>query len=95
MARVWGWPLANRPNRRATFAKATVLGLSGGFLSTDPVGLNVLLTDDIKPMQKLFVGLSDYGFHTPPAQAEFARSITSPVGHGVRRLVTIPCRNRF
>jgi len=46
-------------------------------------------------VQKLFVGLSDYGFQIPPAQAEFARSIASPAGHGVRRPILISCRNRF
>ena len=49
-----------------------MLGFSGGVLSIAPVGLNAMLTDYIKPVQKLFVGLSDYGFQIPPALAEMA-----------------------
>jgi hypothetical protein len=33
-----------------------VLGLSGGGLPIAPVGLNAMLTDDIRPVQELFVG---------------------------------------
>ena len=72
MAYLRGWPLVNWHNRRVTFARAPVLGLSGGVLPIAPVGLNAMLTDYIKPVQKLFVGLSDYGFHIPPALAEVA-----------------------
>ena len=51
MAYVWGWPLVNWHNRRATFAKAPVFSVSGGFLSVAPVGLNAMLTEYIKPVK--------------------------------------------
>ena len=40
-----------------------------------------MLTEYIKPLQKLFAGLSYYGFQIPPELAEFAQSIASPAGH--------------
>jgi len=45
MAYLWGWPLVNWHNRRATFAKAPVLGFSGGVLPIAAVDLNLMVAD--------------------------------------------------
>ena len=51
MAYLWAWPSVNWHYRRATFAKASVLGFSGGVLPIAPVGLNAMLTDYLKSVQ--------------------------------------------
>jgi hypothetical protein len=52
MAYVWGWPLVNSHNRRASFAMAPTPGLMGGVLPVAPVGQNAFLTDYISPEQR-------------------------------------------
>lgn len=47
MAYVWGWPLVNQLNRRATFAKAPEPGLLDGVLPVAPTGYVGMLTDYI------------------------------------------------
>ena len=51
MAYVWGWPLVNSHNRRASFAKAPEPGLNGGVLPVAPTGRVAMLSDYIKPDQ--------------------------------------------
>jgi len=51
MAYVWGWPMVNAHNRRASFATAPECGYMGGVLPVAPVGYNTMLTDYIKPEQ--------------------------------------------
>jgi hypothetical protein len=51
MAYVWGWPMVNSHNRRASFAMAPERGYMGGVLPLAPVGYNTMLTDYIKPDQ--------------------------------------------
>ena len=51
MAYVWGWPMVNSHNRRASFATAPECGYMGGVLPVAPVGYNTMLTDYIKPEQ--------------------------------------------
>jgi hypothetical protein len=51
MAYVWGWPMVNAYNRRASLAKLPGPGLKGGILPVAPVGQNAMLTDYIKPDQ--------------------------------------------
>jgi hypothetical protein len=46
-AYLWGWPLVNQLNRRATFAKAPEPGLIGGVLPAAPTGYVGMLTDYI------------------------------------------------
>jgi hypothetical protein len=47
MAYVWGWPLVNQINRRASFAQAPEPGRLGGVLPIAPVGYVSMLTDYI------------------------------------------------
>jgi len=51
MAYIWGWPMVNAHNRRASFASAPECGYMGGVLPVAPVGYNTMLTDYIKPEQ--------------------------------------------
>ncbi|MFM0500762.1 DUF1254 domain-containing protein [Paraburkholderia caffeinilytica] len=51
MAYIWGWPLVNSFNRRASFAKAPEPGLNGGVLPVAPTGRIAMLSDYIKPDQ--------------------------------------------
>lgn len=46
-AYLWGWPLVNQLNRRATFAKAPEPGRLGGVLPVAPTGYIAMLTDYI------------------------------------------------
>jgi hypothetical protein len=46
-AYLWGWPLFNQINRRATFAKAPEPGRLGGVLPVAPTGYVSMLTDYI------------------------------------------------
>jgi hypothetical protein len=46
-AYLWGWPLVNQLNRRATFAKAPEPGRLGGVLPVAPTGYVAMLTDYI------------------------------------------------
>jgi hypothetical protein len=46
-AYLWGWPLVNQLNRRATFAKAPEPGRLGGVLPIAPTGYVSMLTDYI------------------------------------------------
>jgi hypothetical protein len=46
-AYLWGWPLVNQMNRRATFAKAPEPGRLGGVLPVAPTGYVSMLTDYI------------------------------------------------
>jgi hypothetical protein len=46
-AYLWGWPLVNQLNRRATFAKASEPGRLGGVLPVAPTGYVSMLTDYI------------------------------------------------
>ncbi len=47
-AYIWGWPLVNQLNRRATFAKAPEPGRLGGVLPVAPTGYIGMLTDYIQ-----------------------------------------------
>jgi hypothetical protein len=51
MAYVWGWPMVNTFNRRASVEKLSGPGLRGGVLPVAPVGYNAMLTDYMKPEQ--------------------------------------------
>lgn len=46
-AYLWGWPLVNQINRRASFAKAPEPGRLGGVLPVAPTGRICMLTDYI------------------------------------------------
>jgi hypothetical protein len=46
-AYLWGWPLVNQLNRRATFAKVPEPGRLGGVLPIAPTGYVAMLTDYI------------------------------------------------
>jgi hypothetical protein len=50
-AYVWGWPMVNQINRRASFARAPEPGRLGGVLPIAPVGHVGMLTDYIAPDQ--------------------------------------------
>lgn len=50
-AYLWGWPLVNAFNRRASFSKAPEPGLMGGILPAAPVGYVSMLSDYISPEQ--------------------------------------------
>jgi len=50
-AYLWGWPMVNQINRRASFAKAPEPGRLGGVLPIAPVGYVGMLTDYIAPDQ--------------------------------------------
>jgi hypothetical protein len=51
MAYIWGWPMVNQINRRASFAQAPEPGRLGGVLPIAPVGYASMLTDYIQPDQ--------------------------------------------
>ena len=51
LAYVWGWPMVNQINRRASFAKAPEPGRMGGVLPVAPIGYVEMLTDYIAPDQ--------------------------------------------
>jgi hypothetical protein len=51
MAYIWGWPMVNAHNRRASFAMAPECGYMGGVLPVAPIGYNTMLTNYIKPEQ--------------------------------------------
>lgn len=51
-AYLWGWPIVNVYNRRASFAKAPSQGLVGGTLPIAPVGYVTMLTDYVSPEQR-------------------------------------------
>jgi len=51
-AYVWGWPMVNQINRRASFAKAPEPGRLGGVLPIAPIGYIGMLTDYIAPDQQ-------------------------------------------
>jgi hypothetical protein len=51
IAYVWGWPMVNQFNRRASLAKIPGPGLNGGVICVAPVGQNAMLTDYVKPDQ--------------------------------------------
>jgi hypothetical protein len=44
---LWGWPIVNAFNRRASFANAPRPGFVGGILPTAPLGFISMLTDYI------------------------------------------------
>jgi hypothetical protein len=46
-AYLWGWPLVNQINRRASFARAPEPGRLEGVLPVAPIGYNCMLTDYI------------------------------------------------
>ena len=50
-AYLWGWPMVNQINRRASFAKAPEPGRLGGVLPVAPLGNVGMLTDYIAPDQ--------------------------------------------
>jgi hypothetical protein len=52
MAYIWGWPMVNQINRRATFAKAPEPGRLGGVLPIAPTGYVSMLTDYIAPDER-------------------------------------------
>ena len=52
MAYLWGWPMVNQINRRASFAKAPEPGRLGGVLPVAPIGYVSMLTDYIAPDQR-------------------------------------------
>ena len=51
MAYVWGWPMVNQFNRRASLVKLPGPGLNGGVIPVAPVGQNAMLNDYISPDQ--------------------------------------------
>jgi hypothetical protein len=51
MAYLWGWPLVNSHNRRASMAMLPEPGLSGGVVPLAPVGRIAMLTDYLRPDQ--------------------------------------------
>jgi hypothetical protein len=51
IAYVWGWPMVNQINRRASFAQAPAPGRLGGVLPIAPTGYVGMLTDYIAPDQ--------------------------------------------
>jgi hypothetical protein len=51
MAYLWGWPLVNAHNRRASMAQIPEPGLNGGIMPVAPIGHFAMLTDYIKPDQ--------------------------------------------
>jgi hypothetical protein len=51
MAYLWGWPLVNVHNRRATMAMTPEPGLNGGIIPVAPIGHIAMLTDYIQPDQ--------------------------------------------
>ena len=51
-AYLWGWPMVNQINRRASFAKAPEPGRLGGVLPIEPIGYIGMLTDYIAPDQQ-------------------------------------------
>ena len=51
MAYVWGWPMVNQINRRASFAQAPGPGRLGGVLPIAPTGYVGMLNDYIAPDQ--------------------------------------------
>jgi hypothetical protein len=51
MAYLWGWPMVNQINRRASFAQAPEPGRLGGVLPIAPIGYVSMLTDYIAPDQ--------------------------------------------
>ncbi|EPO4110709.1 DUF1254 domain-containing protein [Enterobacter cloacae] len=48
-AYIWGWPMVNQFNRRATITKAPEPALNGGMVPVAPMGQLSMLTDYIKP----------------------------------------------
>jgi hypothetical protein len=52
MAYVWGWPMVNQINRRASFAQVPEPGRLGGVLPIAPTGFVGMLTDYIAPEQQ-------------------------------------------
>lgn len=55
MAYIWGWPLVNTNNRRASLAEIPSPGLFGGVIPVGPVGQNAMLTDYIRAEQNAIV----------------------------------------
>lgn len=55
MAYIWGYPLVNAHNRRASFAMAPERGYLGGVVPIAPVGYNTMLSDYVKPDQTFIV----------------------------------------
>jgi len=51
-AYLWGWPIVNAFNRRASFSRAPEPGLVGGILPAAPTGYISMLTDYITPEQR-------------------------------------------
>lgn len=51
LAYVWGWPMVNQINRRASFARAPGPGRLGGVLPIAPTGYIGMLNDYIAPDQ--------------------------------------------
>lgn len=51
-AYLWGWPIVNAYNRRASFAKAPEPGLNGGILPVAPTGYVSMLHGYISPEQR-------------------------------------------
>lgn len=49
---LWGWPIVNAYNRRASFAKTPEPGLVGGILPAAPIGYVSMLHGYISPMQR-------------------------------------------
>jgi hypothetical protein len=50
-AYLWGWPMVNQMNRRATVTKAPQPGLMGGILPVAPLGHLAMLHDYIEPAE--------------------------------------------
>jgi hypothetical protein len=53
MAYVWGWPIINQINRRATLSKAPKPGLLNGVIPVAPRGQIGMLSDYIEPNQNI------------------------------------------
>lgn len=51
-AYLWGWPIVNAFNRRASFAQAPSRGLVGGVLPAAPSGYVTMLSDYVSPEQR-------------------------------------------
>jgi hypothetical protein len=92
-AYVWGWPLANMSNRRATVTQAPRPGLLDGVLPVAPQGRLSMLSDYIDPSetfvtcpnQDVVYGLAYTALDTQPVIAQVPDSV---IGSGCMRCTT-------
>ncbi|MFH1037308.1 MAG: DUF1254 domain-containing protein [PVC group bacterium] len=55
LAYIWGWPVVNVHNRRASLKMVLEPGLNGGVIPVAPVNYFCMLTDYLKPLQRSIV----------------------------------------